>query len=170
MEWSGPGRSEKSEELVHSRLAVSAISSMGFTFDEDMALWADLGVEKVGLYLPKLEAIGVDAAVERVRGAGLAVSTIACRGFVLHQPESWHEQLPPLEVAIDAAAAVDADCLFVTAGTPGPLGWDECVEALRRALTPLKEHAQSKNVRVAVEHTNPMRREVGFIHTLRDMV
>jgi sugar phosphate isomerase/epimerase len=156
--------------LVHPRLAVSALSSYNFTFDDDLSLWDDLDVRKVGLYLPKLEAAGMDSAVERVRAAGLSVSTIACRGFVLHQPETWATQLPALEAAVDVAAALDADCLFVTAGTPGSLGWDECVDALRRSLEPLMARAAVAGVPIAVEHTNPMRREVGFIHTLRDMV
>lgn len=143
---------------------------MSYTFDEDLRMWTDLGIGRVGLYLPKLEAAGMSNAVDRVRQAGLAVSTIACRGFVLHEPETWSAQLPALEAAVDVAAALDADCLFVTAGTPGGLGWDECVDALRRSLEPLQARAASSGVRIAVEHTNPMRREVGFIHTLRDMV
>ena len=133
-------------------------------------MWNDLGIGRVGLYLPKLEATGVSTSVDRVRAAGLSVSTIACRGFVLDEPETWPAQLPALEAAVDAAAALDADCLFVTAGAPGPLGWDECVDALRRSLEPLKARAAAAGVPIAVEHTNPMRREVGFIHTLRDMV
>ena len=118
---------------------------MSYTFDEDLRMWEDLGVDKVGLYLPKLEAVGIDDAVERVRAAGLSVSTIACRGFVLDEPDTWAAQLSALEAAVDAAGALDADCLFVTAGAPGRLGWDECVDALRRSLVPLQTRVTSRS-------------------------
>jgi len=155
---------------MHPRLAVSAICSWGLSFDEDLELWADLGIDHVGLFLDKLETAGLDRAVDRVRDAGLAVSTLACRGFDLDDRAGWTDRWRALDAAIEAAAAVDAHCFFVTAGAPGRLSWDECVAALGEALTPLRSRATELGVRVAVEHTNPMRRDIGFIHTLRDMV
>jgi sugar phosphate isomerase/epimerase len=155
---------------MHPRLAVSAICSWSLGFDEDMALWADLGIDHVGLFLEKLEKAGLDYAVARVREAGLAVSTVACQGFVLDDRTGWPERRVALNAAVDAAAAVDAHCFFVTAGTPGRLGFDDAVAALADALAPVHDHASDLGVRVAVEHTNPMRRDIGFIHSLRDMV
>jgi sugar phosphate isomerase/epimerase len=157
---------------VHPRLSVSAICSWGLTFDEDLELWSSLGVDHVGLFLDKLEAAGagLDRAAGRVRDAGLAVSTLACRGFDLAVPDTWPGRRRSLDAALDAAATMEARCLFVTAGAPGPLGWDDCVRALGDALAPLQDRAARLGVRVAVEHTNPMRRDIGFIHTLRDMV
>jgi sugar phosphate isomerase/epimerase len=155
---------------VHPRLSVSALSSVRLTLDEDLALWADLGVGAVGLFLPKLEAVGIAAAVDRVQAAELAVSSIACEGFALDEPDSWPTRQAALEPAVDAAAALDAACLFVTAGRPGRLGFDAAVDALAEALGGIQQRARSHGVVLAVEHTNPMRRDVGFIHTLPDMI
>ena len=77
---------------MHPRLHVSALSSIGNSFDEDLELWDELGIERVGLYLDKLEAAGVEAAAEHVRAAGLAVSSVAARGFDLHDPSTWDER------------------------------------------------------------------------------
>lgn len=155
---------------MHPRLSVSALSSMGQTFDGDLELWAALDVDAVGLFLPKLEAVGLEVAVERVRRAGLSVSSVACEGFRLTEPDAWPARRVALDAAVDAAVALDAGCLFVTAGVPGPLTWDESVAALAAALGPVRDRAAGLGLPVAVEHTNPMRRDVGFIHTLRDMV
>jgi len=157
---------------VHPRLAVSAICSWDLTFDEDLELWERLGVGHVGLFLDKLEAApgGVASAAARIRDAGLAVSTVACRGFELAERDSWPARWRSLDAGLEAAATIGAHCLFVTAGTPGPLGWDDCVRALSDAMVPVRERAAELGVRVAVEHTNPLRRDIGFIHTLRDMV
>jgi sugar phosphate isomerase/epimerase len=149
---------------------VSALSSYSLSFEEDLELWAALGIDNVGLYLPKLQAAGIDTAVAAVRATGYGVSTIACRGFVLHQPDTWPKQRAVLDEAVDAAAAVNADCLFVTAGTPGPLSFDECVEAMKAALGPVRDRAHAHGVTIAIENSHPMRRDVGFVHTLRDAV
>ena len=155
---------------MHPKLSVSALSSMNLRFDEDLELWAQLGVDTVGLFLPKLTAAGVDAAVARVIERRLAVSSLAARGFTLCDRASWDADRAALDAAVDVADAVDAGCLFVTGGTPGPLAFDECVVALGDALGPVRDRAAGRGVRVAVEHTNPLRRDVGFVHTLRDMV
>ena len=155
---------------MHPKLSVSALSSMNLRFDEDLELWAQLGVDTVGLFLPKLTAAGVDAAVARVIERRLAVSSLAARGFTLCDRASWDADRAALDAAVDVADAVDAGCLFVTGGTPGPLAFDECVVALGDALGPVRDRAAGRGVRVAVEHTNPLRRDVGFVHTLRDVV
>jgi sugar phosphate isomerase/epimerase len=157
---------------VHPRLAVSAICSWNLGFDEDLALWAELGVGHVGLYLEKMELAdgGVARAAASVRDAGLSVSTVACRGFDLAERDTWPDRWRSLEPAIEAAATVDAHCLFVTAGAPGPLGFDAAVDALRDALEPLRSPAAALGVRLGVEHTNPLRRDIGFVHSLRDMI
>jgi sugar phosphate isomerase/epimerase len=157
---------------VHPRLAVSAICSWNLGFDEDLALWAGLGIGHVGLYLEKMELAegGVARTAASVRDRGLSVSTLACRGFDLFDRDSWPERWDSLRPALDAAANVGARCLFVTAGAPGPLGFDECVDALGEALEPLRAPAAELGVPLAVEHTNPMRRDIGFVHSLRDMV
>src|SRR5437588_4543828 len=74
---------------VHPRVSVSALSSFTASFDDDIALWTDLGVHTVGLFADKLDAAGIDAAVERVRSAGLGRSSVACLGFELARPEGW---------------------------------------------------------------------------------
>jgi sugar phosphate isomerase/epimerase len=155
---------------VHPRLAVSALSSIRLSLDEDLALWSDLGVGAVGLFLPKLEAVGLAAAVDRVGRAGLEVSSIACQGFVLDEPDSWAERRAALEPAVDAAATLAASCLFVTAGRPGRLDFDAAVDALGEAIGGIRDRARELGVALAVEHTNPMRRDVGFVHSLPDMV
>jgi sugar phosphate isomerase/epimerase len=155
---------------VHPRLSVSALSSMRLTLDQDLALWAELEVGAVGLFLPKLEAVGLDAAVERVGSAGLAVSSVACQGFTLDEPNSWPERQAALGPAVDAAAALDASCLFLTAGRPGRLDFDAAVDALAAAVGGIQDCARQRGVALALEHTNPMRRDVGFIHSIPDMV
>ncbi len=46
---------------LHPRVSLNSICSMHQSLDEDLALWADLGVDHVGLITPKFDAPGWDA-------------------------------------------------------------------------------------------------------------
>ena len=59
----------------HPRLSVNSICSMHQSLDEDLALWADLGIDHVGLITPKFDDPGWDAGRRAVVDAGLRVSS-----------------------------------------------------------------------------------------------
>ena len=63
---------------VHPRVSLNSICSMRQSFEEDLALWADLGVDHVGLITPKLEAAGWEASRAAVVDRGLRVSSVSC--------------------------------------------------------------------------------------------
>jgi sugar phosphate isomerase/epimerase len=57
-----------------------------------------------------------------------------------------------------------------TTGPATPLTWEEAADALEQALAPVLHEARTLGVRFAIEHTNPLRVDVGFDHTLRDVI
>ena len=153
---------------MHPRLSVSAVSSWRFTFDEDLALWADLGIDHVGLSYRKLEESGVDAAVERVRDAGLSVSNIVELGWWdLTQRSTWDAQRDRLRRAVDVAGALGG-CLVLTTGPAIGLDWDDAAARLGDALAPVAEQAETRGVLVTVEHTGPLRLDLSFCTTFAD--
>ena len=95
----------------------------------------ELGISTVGLFLPKLQHVGLDTAVRAGRGRGPGrEQRRRVRASRSRRRETWPDRRAELADAVDAAAALDAGCLFVTAGVPGPLSWDECVAALSEAI------------------------------------
>src|SRR6185369_9347842 len=48
--------------------------------------------------------------------------------------------------------------------------WEAAADALEQALAPVLHEARTRNVDFAIEHTNPLRVDVGFVHTLRDAI
>ena len=62
---------------MHPRLSVNAICSMKQSLEDDLILWADLGIDNVGLISPKLELAGWDAARQGIRDSGLSVSSMS---------------------------------------------------------------------------------------------
>lgn len=142
---------------LHPRLSVNGICSMHQSLDEDLALWADLGVDHVGLISPKFEAAGWDAGRQAVLDAGLRVSSLSCYRDGI---DTWLER----------TTALGTDVLYVPAGRATAYPWEAAAEEFCRDLAPHVERAKALGVTLAIEPTNPLRSDVSFIHTVRDAV
>jgi len=140
---------------AHPRISVNSICSMNQSFAEDLALWADLGIDDVGLIAPKLEIFGWEESRKAVLEAKLVVSSMSAyrTGIV--------ESLP-------FTAAVGCDVLYVVTGSFGTVRWEEAAEAFCQEMAPVVTQAKKFGVRLAVEPTNPMRSDVSFVFSVRD--
>ncbi|WP_299817570.1 sugar phosphate isomerase/epimerase family protein [uncultured Jannaschia sp.] len=106
----------------------------------------------------KLHEMGVEAAAQAIRDAGLRVSGL-CRG-------GWFTESGSLDVAViddnrravDEAATLGAECLVMVVGGLArgsrdlPAAWSLVEEGLARTL----EHARGAGVRIAIEPLHPM--------------
>ena len=156
---------------MHPRVCVSAISTFKLDLAADLEFWAAHGIDCVGVSVAKLEAFGWDEGTARVAEAGLRVANLIGLGpFVLTRPAQWEQQRERLVHALDAGRALAAECVVFTTGPAGPLPWDEAADALETALAPVLREAQALGIPFAVEHTNSLRVDVGFVHSLRDVV
>jgi sugar phosphate isomerase/epimerase len=159
---------------VHPRAGVSAISTFELSLPDDIAFWRAHGIRNVGISVAKLEAFGWEDGAKLVADAvagGLnVVDLIGLGPFHLADPSRWDAKRERLLRAIDTAAAVEAPIVVFTTGPFTPLTWDEAADALEAALQPVLTEARARNVDFAIEHTNSLRVDVGFVHTLRDAV
>jgi sugar phosphate isomerase/epimerase len=153
---------------VHPRLSVSAVSSWRWTLDQDLSFWHEAGIDHVGLSFRKLEEVGLDAAVARVRDAGLRVSNVVELGWWdLGVPSTWPEQQERLRSAVSVAAAVGG-CLVLTTGPALHMEWDDAAARLADALAPVRALADGSGVPITVEHTGALRLDLSFVTTLAD--
>ena len=130
---------------------------MNQSFDEDLALWADLGIDHVGLISPKLDGVGWDAARQAVLDRRLRVSSMSC----------YRDEIAR---SLDFSAAVGSRVLYLVPGSGGSLRWEEAAEKFCEEMAPCVARAGELGVRLAVEPTNPLRTDVSFVHTVRDAV
>jgi len=157
--------------VLHPRLSVSAISSFGWTFEQDLAFWRDAGITLVGAALHKVVPYGADQAADELAAAGIAVANVVgSMGFHLDQPERWEEERAAAVDGLDVARRLGSPVLSMTPGPPGVLSADEAAEAFVVAVDPVLDAGVERGVRVAFEHTTPMRRDLGFVTTLADAV
>jgi sugar phosphate isomerase/epimerase len=153
---------------------VSAISTFRLPFDEDFDFWQRNHVGTVGISVAKLEAYGWEAGCALARRAvddGLRIADlIGLSPFHLARPEKWDAQRERLLRSIETAQAVDAPLIVFTTGPFAPLSWDEAADAFGAAIAPVLQEAAARRVEFAIEHTNSLRVDVGFVHTLRDSI
>jgi len=156
---------------VHPRVSLSAISTFQWDLDTDLAFYERAGITAIGASLAKLEAAGVDAGARRLRDAGVRVTNLIGLGpFRLDEPSQWIEQRARVTRALDAAEALEAECMILTTGPAGSLTWEAAADALEEALAPVIADAQARDVPFGLEHTNSLRVDVGFVHSLHDVV
>jgi sugar phosphate isomerase/epimerase len=159
---------------MQPRVCVSAISTFGLPLDDDLAFWARHDIGTVGVSVAKLERFGWDAGTGLVLdavGRGLRVANLIGLGpFDLAHPGGWSRQQDRLVRAVDTAAAVGAGCLVFTTGPFAPLTWEDAADNLGTALAPVLAEAKARGVELAIEHTNSLRVDVGFVHTLKDAI
>lgn len=153
------------------RVSVSGISTARWSLEEDLAFWTEAGIGLVGLPVVKLEAAGWDAGTRRVLDSGVRVGNVIGPGwFRLDDAAEWPRQRERFERVVGAAAALDADCVVFTTGRAGALSWEAAADALSQALEPCLAAAHRGGVALALEHTNSLRADVSFVHTLRDAI
>ena len=156
---------------MHPRVSLSAISTFRWDLDEDLAFYERAGITAIGASLTKLEATGLEAGARRLHDAGLRVTNLIGLGpFRLDDPSQWPEQRSRVQRALDAAEAVGAECMILTTGPAGRLTWEDAADALAEALGPIVDDAAARHLPFGLEHTNSLRVDVGFVHTLRDVV
>jgi sugar phosphate isomerase/epimerase len=140
---------------VHPRLSVNSLSSVMQTFPDDITMWRELGVDNVGLISPKIEMVGWDTARELIADAGLRVSNISIEQHVVME-------------SLDLAAALGAGVVYLCSGGAGSRTWEEAAEGFCEGIAPAAARARELGVSLAVEPTNPLRRDVSFVYSLRD--
>ena len=156
---------------MHPRVSVSAISTISWSLQEDLAFYRRAGIDQVGISLRKLDVTGYDLGASLIRDAGLRVTNLLGLGpFTLARPEKWPAQQQRVVAAVETASAIAAECLILTTGPAGQLPWEEAADALELALGPVLPVAADRGVSFALEHTHALRADIGFVHSLRDAV
>jgi sugar phosphate isomerase/epimerase len=120
---------------------------------EELGFFRELGVTNIGAISPKLETIGWDPTV--AADAGLRVSTIGTEERVVGE-------------ALDFAAVVGADSVWLTTGSIDSRTWEEAADEFCRRIAPAAARAKELGVALAIEPTNPLRTDISFVFNLRD--
>ncbi|MEZ6067636.1 MAG: sugar phosphate isomerase/epimerase family protein [Planctomycetaceae bacterium] len=153
---------------LHRRLAVSQLTTVRWSLPEALDGFRRCGVPAIGLSYSKLQARGLEAAIDEVQSAGLLVSSLGwIGGFTGSDGNSWEDAVREARLAIWTAGQVGAKSVSVVTGARGthirPHARRLVIQALKE-LAPLAAHC---GVRLALQ---PMHRvhhaRWTFLHSL----
>jgi sugar phosphate isomerase/epimerase len=137
--------------IVHERVCVSGISTWNQSLHDDIALYRETGVHTIGVALRKMQS---EDDLELIRSSGLGVANVIGVGHA------------GLGTAIDTALQLDAPIVVFTTGPAGALEWEDAADVSAAAVAPYLPAP----VTLCLEHTNSLRTDVSFVHTLHDAI
>ena len=122
---------------------------------EDLAFYVEAGITDVGVALRKLRGPDDEAALT---AAPLRVVDVIGVGS------------SRVGEGIAVAQRLGAPLVVLTTGPAGSAPWEEAADTFAATMAPLVADAEDAGVALVLEHTNSLRADVGFVHTLRDAV
>ena len=153
---------------VHPRISLNLISAMRWSIDQQLALIHSSGLHAISLTTSQLGE-RPDEVIGKIRAAGLQVVSLGSGGVSLIDNDA--ATLAGLHPLIDAAVALDCPVAFCVSGPcPARMSTDEAFDRLASTLGPAIAYAQSKGVRLTLEHSSPAMRAHGFVHSLADAI
>jgi sugar phosphate isomerase/epimerase len=138
------------------RLAVSELSTIRWSFEEDVVHYHELGFSAIGVWREKLADFGIEKGAELLEEHGMRVSSLQwVGGFTGSDGRTYREALCDALDAVDLAAKLKASCLVVLSGARSGHTRNHARRLLKQALRELGEAAQAVGVSLALE---PMHR------------
>lgn len=151
-----------------ARLGISELTTLRWSFEEDVAQYAAAGATAMGVWRQKLADVGIARGVQLLAEAGLTVSSLQwAGGFTGSDGRSHEESIRDARQAIDAGALLHAGCLIVHSGARGTHTAKHARRLFTKALQKLLPLAEERGVPLAIE---PMHSDCGaawtFLHCL----
>lgn len=153
--------------MIHPRLSINSLSSFNWSFDQDLALWQELGVHHAGLLISKI-ADDRETKVARLQAAGIRPATVVCGSFALAAPETWDATRASLIETLDLVAAMGGGTVYLAPGRTTGAPWQDVLEVFCEAVAPCVAHAARCGVQLGIEPT--LRTDVSFVNILSDAI
>jgi sugar phosphate isomerase/epimerase len=151
------------------RLSICEFTTLGASFEEDLAAYRAAGVGGIGICEMKLG----EGAAERLRESGLrATHCIPSVPSILplppmEGPEEPEERVEALCASVRRLAEFDPVCVVVLTGPAG--GRDDAQEIVREGIRALAAAGEAAGVPVALEPIHPTQADaISFVHTIPD--
>ena len=155
------------------RLSMNEATTRQWSFEEDVRAYAAAGYQGIGAWRNKIEACGLDRAVQLLREHNLGVANLCAAGQYTDPPteEGLKRRIADTRKAIETAARIEAETLIILVGPIRSFTSSQAFKVLGRALEEVVPYAERNGVRLALEPTHPMyRADTSFLMTLAEAI
>jgi sugar phosphate isomerase/epimerase len=157
---------------VHPRVGLHQVAFL----DESTPAFLDhcrrIGVRHTTLVTPLLMGAGaVDEALHALAAGSPHVEAVNHQFAIYPDLDNDRgEATEKLLQAIDIAAALGADSVYLQTGGRGGLTWEQAAERFTALIAPCKAPAAAQGVRVLVENASSFNADIHIAHTLADTI
>ena len=150
------------------RFAVSELSTLKWSFEEDVANLRERGVGVIGVWRHKLSDFGHEKGAELLIEKEMSVSSLQWAGeFTGAGMMTFDEAVADSRSAIYEAALIGADCLILHPGSRNGHTFKHAMRLIRDALSHLVPVARDIGVTLAIEPTHTLcGRDFSFLNKL----
>lgn len=140
-----------------SRVAVHTMTNKPWSLAQCCDNYASAGFGGVSVWRNVIEPIGIREAARIVKDSGLKVPALVRGGFfVSAEPQKRQAAIDTNKTCLDEAAALGADMVVLVVGAEPGTPLDTARQQVADGIAACLDHAQSANVRLAIEPLHPM--------------
>ncbi|MFK8114830.1 MAG: sugar phosphate isomerase/epimerase family protein [Rubripirellula sp.] len=137
-------------------VAISQLSTLRWSIEEDAKAYAARGFGGIGIYRPKLEDFGLDRTIEMLAEHSLSATSLSwVGGFTGSDGRRFEDAVQDAESAVRDAANLQADTLIVLAGGRNNHIRKHARRTLCEALREISAVAEEYGVRLSIEPIHP---------------
>lgn len=134
------------------RLSVNELSTMKWTFEEDVVHYHEAGFSALGIWYPKLQEYGQEKAAELLKEFQFSISSVTCVGeFTGAKGITFRQGLIQSLDVIQTASDLGAKTVVIMLGGRNGHTRNHAIRILASALEVLAEAAQAVGVDLALE-------------------
>lgn len=139
-----------------ARLSINEMTTYRWSYEDDIARYADAGVSAIGVWRQKLSDFGEEKGIELLAESGLACSCLMwAGGFTGNEGRSFRESVEDAFEAVQLAADLNARCLVVYSGDRGGHTFNHARRLVREAMAEAVTLADQLDVDLAIEPMHP---------------
>jgi len=157
---------------MHPRISLHQVAFMTESTSSFIAHCHAIGVGHMTLVTPKLMAAGeVDDALAALRTCHTRVATVNhLFGSFPNLASDQGDAAQKLASAIDIAARLGAENIYLLTGGRGSLDWEGAAQRFAMLIEPCLHTARARNVKLLVENANALNIDIHIAHTLADTI
>lgn len=140
-----------------SRSCIHTFTNKPWTLAQCVTAYSKAGIKSITIWRNVLQRIKAEDAAKMLRDAGMIVPAVARGGFFTATTEfSRQQSIDENRKVLDTAKTLGADMVVLVVGATPQVPLDEVRKQVTDAISKLIPHAQSLNVKLAIEPLHPM--------------
>jgi len=143
---------QERERTVMQRLAMNEMTTIRWSFWDDVTAYRNAGYEAIGVWRPKLVEFGEERGADLLAESGLSVASLSwAGGFTGSDGHSFEDAVCDARDALQLAGRIQAACLVLVTGARGGHTQNHARRLVVDAVRELADQAADENVQLALQ-------------------